>query len=208
MTWAELVFLWLAWIVAGGSPGPANLAIAGTSMQIGRKAGLCFSLGVLSGSTFWGLMAALGMGALMMTHVWIFEILRYSGAAYLLFLAIKSLRSALKTGIAGAGNAHTGTSLQIFGKGMLLHLTNPKAILSWGAVYAIVIPADAGISGALGLWAFLLTGSALVFIGYAFLFSSPAMVKAYVKMRRGFEFTFAALFGAAAFKIFTTRLVG
>jgi len=40
MTWAELAFLWLAWIVAGGSPGPANLAIAGTSMQIGRKAGL------------------------------------------------------------------------------------------------------------------------------------------------------------------------
>ena len=207
MTLAELAFLWLAWIVAGGSPGPANLAIAGTSMQVGRKAGLCFSLGVLSGSTFWGLMAALGMGALMMAHVWIFEILRYSGAAYLLFLAVKSLRSALNPSRLKAENAHHGTPAQIFGKGMLLHLTNPKAILSWGSVYAIVVPADAGIWGALALWAFLLTGSALVFIGYAFLFSSDRMVRAYMKMRRGFEFTFAALFGAAALKIFTARLI-
>ena len=177
-------------------------------MNVGRKAGLCFAVGVLSGSMFWGLMAALGMGALMLTHVWVFEVLRYLGAAYLLYLAIKSLRSALNASRAGAGNAHYGTPLQIYGKGMLLHLTNPKAILSWGSVYAIVIAADAGVMGALGLWAFLLTGSALIFIGYAFLFSSPAMVRAYMKMRRGFEFAFAFMFGAAALKIFTARLVG
>lgn len=209
MTWAcimtgfELILLWIAWIVGGGSPGPATLGIASTSMNTGWRMGLAFSLGILFGSAFWGLAAVLGMSALMLSNAWLFEALRYIGAGYLLYLASKSLRSALSRQGRLTGRAQSGTAWRVFCKGALIHLTNPKAILGWGAVYAIATPADAAIGDLFWMFGFLYSGSILVFIGYAVLFSSPGVVRVYQHMRRWFELTFATLFGLAGLKILT-----
>ena len=202
----ELGLLWLAWLLGGGSPGPATLGIASTSMEAGRRMGLAFSLGILFGSAFWGLAAAFGMSALMLSNAWLFETLRYVGAAYLLYLAVKSLRSALSHKATLTGHAQKGSAWRVFVKGALIHLTNPKAILGWGAVYAIAIPAQAAMGDLLWMFGFLYSGSILVFVGYAFLFSSDGVVAVYRRMRRWFELTFALLFGAAGLKILTARL--
>ncbi len=204
----ELVMLWLAWVVAGGSPGPATLSIAGTTMQRGRRAGLVFALGILAGSAAWGIAAALGMGAIMLSNAWVFAILRYLGAAYLLFLAVKSLRSAFASDKAIEQRAIRGAAGELFFKGMLIHLTNPKAILSWGAVYAIAVPPGSAPAELAWVFGFLFSGSILVFLGYAFLFSLPGVTRGYARMRRWFELSFAALFGMAAVKILTTRITG
>ncbi len=206
MTGYELALLWLAWIIGGGSPGPATLGIASTSMASGRRLGLIFACGILAGSAFWGLAAALGMGALMLGHAWLFEAMRYIGAGYLIYLAVKSLRSALSVKDMAPAKAHSGAASNVFTKGALIHLTNPKAILGWGAVYAIAAPVQAGLGDLLWMFAFLYSGSILVFIGYALAFSTGAMIRAYARMRRGFEAAFALLFGAAGLKILTTRL--
>ncbi|MFT7523560.1 MAG: threonine efflux protein, partial [Candidatus Paceibacteria bacterium] len=50
MSGVEFALLYLGWMLAGSSPGPATLSIAGTSMNEGRKAGLIFALGILAGS--------------------------------------------------------------------------------------------------------------------------------------------------------------
>ena len=65
----ELILLWFAWIVAGGSPGPATLSIAGTSMEGGRRSGLMMSLGILAGSASLGVAAAFGMNAIMLAKM-------------------------------------------------------------------------------------------------------------------------------------------
>ncbi len=202
----EFFLFWIGWCLAGGSPGPATLSIAGTAMARGRSYGLAMSLGILAGSATWGIAAALGVSALMLAHAWVFEIIRYVGAAYLLYLAFKAMRSALKTGDAGAERAISGTHTSVFLKGTLIHLTNPKAILSWGAVYALVSLPGATTADLLMTFGYLYAGSILVFVGYAFLFSSPPMVTAYRKARRWFEGTFAVFFGAASLKILTTRI--
>lgn len=205
MTGYELLLLWLAWVLAGASPGPATLGIASTSMSTGRRGGLLFALGILFGGATWGILAALGMSALMLANAWVFEVLRYVGAAYLLFLAAKSLRSALSGKAQLIRKAQSGSAWRIFAKGALIHLTNPKAILSWGAVYAITVPADAGLADLAFMFAFLYSGGVFVFIGYAFLFSSPRVVRTYTRLRRWFEGAFALLFGAAGLKILMTR---
>jgi threonine efflux protein len=202
----ELILLWFAWIVAGGSPGPATLSIAGTSMEGGRRSGLMMSLGILAGSASWGLAAAFGMSAIMLANAWVFEILRYAAAAYLLFLALKSLRSAFKSQKSTNQKAFLGGCQQIFMRGMLIHLTNPKAILSWAAVYAIAVSPDATALDLLAMFGFLFSGSILIFIGYAFLFSAARIVSGYQRMRKGFELMFAVLFGVTSLKILTARL--
>ena len=78
-----------------GSPGPATLSIASCAMTHGRRAALCLSLGLLVGGASWGIAAAAGMGKLMLTNAWLFEVIRYFGATYLLYLAYKSFRSAM-----------------------------------------------------------------------------------------------------------------
>ena len=202
----EWIALWVAWVLAGGSPGPATLSIAGTSMTHGRRAGLVFSAGILFGSACWGLAAAAGMSAVMQANAWIFEILRYAGASYLLFLALKSLRSALSLQAPTKGRAHGGAAAQIFTKGALIHLTNPKAILSWASIYSLVLPAGASTAQVFGLFAFLYSGSLLIFPGYAVLFSTPGVVTTYARLRRWFELVFAGFFGFASLKVLTAKL--
>ena len=94
----ETALILLGWAIAGGSPGPATLAISGTAMERGRLAGLTIAGGIVAGSACWGVAAGMGMSAVMLANAWIFEVVRYAGAAYLLWLAIKSLRRALKSG--------------------------------------------------------------------------------------------------------------
>ena len=200
---AEIFLILIGWAVAGGSPGPATLAISGAAMGGGRAAGLAMAAGVVAGSASWGVAAGLGMSALMLANAWIFEIIRYLGAGYLLYLAVKSLRSALK----GGGLDMRSVSVErLFVKGFLIHITNPKAILAWGAIYAIALPAGAGAAQVWQLFGLLIVTSMFVFFGYGILFSNPAIVRGYNAVKRWFDGIFAALFGAASLKILTARL--
>ena len=69
------------------------MGIAGTAMTTGRGAALAFALGILFGSASWGLAAAFGLSALMLANAWVFEVVRYAGALYLGWLAVKALKS-------------------------------------------------------------------------------------------------------------------
>lgn len=191
-------------MLAGGSPGPATLAISSTAMGQGRRAGLALSFGVLVGSAMLGCAAALGMSAVMMANAWVFEIIRYLGAAYLLWLAVKSLRAAW---FGRTVSAKAGSGRRSFLKGLAIHLTNPKAILAWGAIYAIALPAGASGADVWALFGTLIVASAVVFLGYAVLFSSPQIARAYGRAARVFDAGFGLLFGAASIRVLTARIV-
>ena len=129
-----------AGIVASASPGPATLGIAGISMRHGRLSGLVLAAGIVTGSYFWSITAALGFGAILMAHVWILETVRYCGAAYLLYLACRSLRAAM------SDTEPTMTELKAphgyFMAGLMLHLTNPKPVLFFGILFRSVFPRE------------------------------------------------------------------
>ncbi|MFK7746052.1 MAG: LysE family translocator [Roseobacter sp.] len=202
-TLVPLSALLIGWMIGGGSPGPATLAISSTSMQDGQRSGLVIALGILFGSACWGVAAGLGFSAVMMANAWLFEGLRYFGAAYLLYLAVKSLRSAWQGSVTAPSVAPTK---QLFVKGALLHLTNPKAILSWGAIYAIALPSGAGAAAVWTLFVYLFAASCVVFCGYALLFSSPPIARGYRRAKRLFDGAFGVLFGFASLKILTAKL--
>lgn len=201
----NLIVILLAALVASASPGPATLAIAGTSMASGRRAGLYLAAGITTGSLVWSASAALGLSALMLANAWALEIIRYLGAAYLMFLAFKSARSAISS-TALATRSVEGTNAGVFGKGLALHLANPKAILFFGSLYAVGVPADATTTELASVILAVGLQSMIIFHGYALLFSVPAMTRAYLRLRRGFEAVFAIGFGAASMTVVTARL--
>lgn len=202
----NLPLILIAALIAVASPGPSTLAIAATSVASGRTYGLAMASGVTVGSFSWSITAAMGLGAVMSANAWMFEILRYFGAGYLLYLAYKSARSA----IGGPSKMKTHAAVSslggAFGKGLALHLANPKAVLFFGALFAIGVPAGASVSTLLIVIASVGLQSLCVFHGYALLFSNPVMVAGYMRMRRGFEAVFAVAFGAAGVKILTTKI--
>ncbi|MEM9147928.1 MAG: LysE family translocator [Pseudomonadota bacterium] len=133
------------------------------------------------------------------------QLLRYAGVAYILWLAIRSLRSALRAGAPPPARPVQGGELRTFLGGALLHLTNPKAVVSWGAVYAVAVPPGSGPVELASIWALLITASATVFFGYALLFSAAAAMERYLRLRRWIEGAFGLLFGGAALALATAR---
>ncbi|SFR31928.1 LysE family translocator [Litoreibacter janthinus] len=206
MTGVDFTLLLLAWAIGGASPGPATLAIAGTSMQRGRPAGLAVAAGIVCGSASWGVAAALGMSALMIANAWLVEILRYVGAAYLMYLGYKAVRSSLSDKPLATIQAKQGDLRSLYLKGLLLHLTNPKPVFGWGAIFAIAIPPGSDASAVWETFAALFVVSNVVFFGYALLFSTGAFIRGYQKLRRWFEVIFGLMFGFAGLKILTARL--
>nr|WP_255553478.1 LysE family transporter [Maritimibacter sp. DP1N21-5] len=202
----ELAPILVVWAVGVASPGPAILTLISTALGAGRRAALGVALGIMCGSAFWAISAGLGLGAVMMANAWSIEILRYAGAAYLLFLAVKSARNALRPGAKALQPATEPIRFaRGWRKGALVHLTNPKAVFFWGSLYAVVLSPTAPVTDIIEVGFGCMTVSSLVVFTYAFIFSSPRIAGLYLSARRWFEGAFAGLFGFAAVSVLLVR---
>jgi len=206
MTDVNLPVILFAAFLAAGSPGPATLAIAGTSMSSGRNTGLALASGVTTGSFIWSVSAAFGLGAVMAANAWVFEMIRYFGAGYLMWLAIKAARSAWAGNRLATKPLPPTTPRRAYTKGLALHLTNPKAVLFFGALYAIGVPPGTPPSALIMVILAVGVQSLIMFHLYAVIFSSRPMTAAYTRAKRIFEAFFALAFGAIAFKVLTARV--
>ncbi|MTI09069.1 LysE family translocator [Curvivirga aplysinae] len=202
----NLTLILAASVIAAASPGPATLAIANASMSSGRKSGLALAFGISTGSLTWAFSAALGLGALMHANAWAFDIARYVGASYLLYLAYKSARSAISPSKAFETSSKYISPKKAYAKGLAIHLTNPKAVLFFGSLFSIGLPANPSIETILIVIGAVCTQGITIFITYALLFSSKPMVLTYNKLKRWFEAFFALAFGAAGTKILSSSI--
>jgi threonine/homoserine/homoserine lactone efflux protein len=108
-------------------PGPAVLYITTRSMTQGRRAGLVSALGVAAGSAVHVLAAALGLSALLASSALAFSVVKYAGAAYLVYLGIRRIVSK-ETPEAEAAAPRASLS-SLFRQGVLVNLLNPKTAL-------------------------------------------------------------------------------
>jgi threonine/homoserine/homoserine lactone efflux protein len=109
-------------------PGPAVLYIVSRSVGHGRAAGLVSAMGITTGTLFHIAAATLGLSALVVSSALAFQFVKYLGAAYLVYLGVRVLRSGDSPWMRGA-NGGEGRLKQIFGQGVLVNLLNPKTAL-------------------------------------------------------------------------------
>ena len=131
--WPALLAVFTAFALVVGSPGPSTLSIMATSMNAVRRDGVVLALGVTAGSMTWGILAVLGLSAVLAAYAPTLYVIKIAGGLYLLYLAWRSARSALQAGEAAARSEPTTkvSAARTFLRGYLMHLTNPKAILGW-----------------------------------------------------------------------------
>jgi threonine/homoserine/homoserine lactone efflux protein len=111
----------LAALILTASPGPGVLYVSARSLAQGRRAGFASMLGIESGEVVWILAAATGVAALLATSSSALGVMRFAGAAYLIYLGVQRWRRAEE--LEAPEPAHLG---RIFAQGFVTQLLNPK----------------------------------------------------------------------------------
>jgi homoserine/homoserine lactone efflux protein len=130
MTLEAYIAFTLACILIVIVPGPTVTVIIANSLRHGARAGLLNVAGTQAGLLIWLAVAVLGLAsAIEFMGVW-FDVLRIAGAAYLVWLGIKLIRSKGELLAAERSRPHGSFFLQ----GLMVILSNPKVLLVFGAL--------------------------------------------------------------------------
>jgi threonine/homoserine/homoserine lactone efflux protein len=127
-------------------PGPAVFYILGCSIGQGRGAGFVSALGISVGSLVHTAAAAVGLSAFLMSSAIAFGIVKYLGAAYLVYLGVQKLRHEESIEVSEIG-PRTKLS-RVFAQGVIVNVLNPKAALFFLAFLPqFVDPARGNVAG-------------------------------------------------------------
>ncbi len=196
MDLASLLPIAAAFLVVTVSPGPANLGCAFVAMRHGRRAGVHFGQGLAAGLALWGVLAALGFGAVLAASEVALMVLKLLGAGYLFWLAWQSARAATRQYDPAP---MTGDGQRWFRQGLLLNLSNPKAVFAWMAALAMGLDASASPAAVLLATALCALIGLANYLGWALVFSAGPALRVYRRLRRGIESVVAGLFALAGF---------
>lgn len=119
------------------SPGPDFIAVVRSSMTRGTKAGLLTTLGVSIGLGFFATVSMTGLAILLEQYQWLAVSIRLLGGAYLIYLGVQLLRS--KPQSMDHVDAISADEKNPFIFGLLVTLTNPKAIIVFSSLFATII---------------------------------------------------------------------
>ncbi|HEY9104509.1 LysE family translocator [Chitinimonas sp.] len=122
-------------LVSVFTPGPAVMLAIHNGAHHGWKRALFSSFGNISGLFCLASVSMLGLGALMQTSALVFSIMKWLGAGYLIWLGIKQWRNAGQASARPQRSHEARPGHALYREGLLLALTNPKAILFLTALF-------------------------------------------------------------------------
>jgi threonine/homoserine/homoserine lactone efflux protein len=147
MTWARygsfVVFATLLTL----APGPDFAVVTRNALVHGKRRGVWASLGVTSSNAVQGLVAAVGLGALIVASHPVFEAIRWAGVGYLFLLGIFAIRSAVRGEYAPVEEAVATDRAAVrasaragWRQGFLSNITNPKVLVFYLSVLPQFLP--------------------------------------------------------------------
>ena len=127
------------------APGPDVIYVLTRGISQGRKAGLAAALGFATGCIFHTFLAAVGIAALIRSSELAFDLVRYAGAAYLVWIGIQALRHRSAFSLEGA--AESKALVAIYKQSVIGNILNPKVTLFFLAFLPQFVNAEAGRVG-------------------------------------------------------------
>jgi threonine/homoserine/homoserine lactone efflux protein len=119
------------------TPGLDTALVLRSALTRGRREAAATAAGIVSGLFVWGAAAAVGVSALLTASQLAYELLRYAGAAYLVWFGLRLIVRAARGGAASAGGAAVQRSAwRAARQGLVTNLLNPKI----GVFYAVLLP--------------------------------------------------------------------
>jgi len=201
-----LLLGWAALVAAAAAPGPNLLAVAACALGTGRRNALFVAAGVAAGTFIWALSAVLGLTLIFSAYPWSIDALRIGGGLYLVFIGARAIRAALKGDVAllRAGGTMPGALTSAL-RGFTVVITNPKSMLFWTSIAALVVVPGMPVLIAVLFAAVSMLISFSVYAGYALVFSLARLRAHYHRIARHLELAFGALFCLFGLRLLASR---
>ena len=193
--------MWLAFAIASTIlliiPGPTILTVISYSISHGYRANLPLVIAVALGDSTALALSLLGLGALLAESAFWFQVVKWAGGLYLLFLGVKLLRAGIKPS-EFQQKFETASSWKLFINTYLVTALNPKGIVFFVAFLPLFINTSSSIT--LQLWILAITFVLLAALNatvYAVFAGKARQLLSSPKTQRIFNFTGGSLLSAA-----------
>ena len=184
------------------SPGPSFIYVARNAISLSRQHGFATALGMGSGACIFALVALLGLQAVFTAVPVAFWLLKIVGGAYLVYLASKILRHARQPLQQLNGERAANMTLgRAYLFGLLTQLSNPKTAIVFAGVFSALLPQNipAYFYAAIPFAAFCVDAGWYFIV--AFVLSSEAPRKAYLRFKAVFDSTAGCVMGLLGLKL-------
>lgn len=198
-----LLMFAVAHLLAAASPGPNFFLVSGVAARHSRRAGFMAAVGITASVALWSSAAALGLNVFLDRYPPVYSIIRFAGAAYLLWLGLSMIRAALIKSAGPNPSVRGGPigDMAAVKRGFLVNIGNPKTIAYYTSIFAVLIPPE---TASTALFQIMLT-ALFVSFGWWFtvaaVFSIVGVRQAFTRIGRAID-----LIAGGAFVLFGLRL--
>lgn len=141
MSLASLLVFISVYAIAVATPGPGVAALVARTLGRGTQGAVPFLLGFVVGDLIWFIGAAMGLAVIAKTYAPLFELLKYAGCAYLLYIAVQLWRQ--EAALPGeATHLPEQSGFAAFSASLFLTLGNPKVMIFFLAIMPLVVQPD------------------------------------------------------------------
>lgn len=141
----SLIAFTLAAALLTVTPGLDTALVLRTAAAEGSRRALAAALGICLGCLAWGAVVALGLGILLEASRLAYTILRWAGAAYLIWLGVQLIVSNRAELASGTGSAGAASAATWFRRGLLTNVLNPKVGIFYVSFLPQFVPAGADV---------------------------------------------------------------
>jgi threonine/homoserine/homoserine lactone efflux protein len=134
MNWSLVAFFAATELVLCLTPGPAVLTILAQALRHGPVRALWSILGIIAGNTLYFLLSATSLGALLLASYELFFAIRWVGAAYLLWLGVRTFFDRTSSLAVDTAPTMRGSAFGLFSHAFVVQVANPKALLFFTAL--------------------------------------------------------------------------
>ncbi|MFM5819309.1 LysE family transporter [Aeromonas sanarellii] len=188
----ELLAVVAITLLAVISPGPDFAMVSRNGLLLSRRSGVLTALGIAAGVCVHVSYTLLGVGVLIQQSLWLFNLIKLAGAAYLVFLGIRMLRARPAVDEVMADQPAL-SSLGALRTGFLTNVLNPKTTIFIVSLFMQVVQPQTPLAVQLGYGAFIVLAHALWFSAVAIFFSNASVRARLLAVHHWIDRVFGAL---------------
>jgi RhtB (resistance to homoserine/threonine) family protein len=205
---SQFLTIALVHFLAVVSPGPDFAIVVKNSITYGRRVGIFTSLGIGLGIFIHVAYCILGIGLIISQSIFLFNLIKYVGAGYLLYLGISSIRAKANSGqmpvFAKSSESYSLKKAVI--TGFMTNGLNPKATLFFLSLFTVIVRPDTPTSYQVIYGIYMAFATALWFILVSLLFSQQKVRERFLRIGHWFERVMGGVLIALGLKLALTDL--
>ncbi len=191
-----------ALLIGAISPGPSFVLVARTSIAVSRADGLYMAIGMGIGGVIFAVLVLAGLHAVLTSVPWLYMTLKLFGGLYLMYLAVQIWRGAKESVVISSVEENLPkTAMKSFLLALFTQISNPKAVVIYGSIFAALLPRDMPLFAVLALPFLVFLVEAGWYTIVAITLSSKSSTILYLSLKSTIDRAASMVMGALGLKL-------